>query len=171
MGRISRYMVMVATIVATACGTIAEELPSYSATSIARVGDAAPQFEITSLEGVSWQMPCGKQTLLILFSHTCPDCIALLDEIEQYIESGKAMPHTIAIARGATESEIESFRIDNRYSIDMAADSTAEIYNAYATMYVPRCYVIDHRGIIEHMTYEYSEGQITELLHHMNTTN
>ena len=59
---------------------------------------------------------------------------------------------------------IASFCEDYGLTFPIAADEAAEIYYRYATMYVPRCYVIDNQGIIRLMVCEYSEGDINKLM-------
>ena len=34
----------------------------------------------------------------------------------------------------------------------------------YATMYVPRCYVVDEQGIVRFVTFEYEAGDVDRLL-------
>ena len=48
--------------------------------------------------------------------------------------------------------------------VDMAADSDKQIYGLYATMYVPRYYLIDKEGVIRMMKFEYYEGDLREIL-------
>jgi hypothetical protein len=65
---------------------------------------------------------------------------------------------TIAIARDGDVEEVAQYVDDNSYKFDVAVDKSREIYNLYATMYVPRCYLIDGSGVILFMTYEYTAG-------------
>ena len=157
--------VAIALTSAIACDVIEEELPSYAETSLVAEGDIAPDFCIESLDGNIWHLSelRGEPLLLILFSHTCPDCKALLDELQQQLESEASLPTTIAISRGGSREDILTYRSTNSYTITMAADTDKEIYYRYATMYVPRCYLIDSNGIIRYMTYEYTEGDIERI--------
>lgn len=150
--------VLVCAAMVASCNVIEEELPSYAETSVVGVGDHAPQFEIESLGGEMLRMPNSEITLLVLFSHTCPDCKALFDELQGYVESDEELPAIMAISRGGTEEEIARYRAENNYTIAMAADPQKEVYYKYATMYVPRCYLIDGSGVILFMTYEYTAG-------------
>lgn len=160
---ICSIMIACATLLG-ACDIIEDELPTYDETSIVNVGDQAPEFYIESLDGEMLQMPNGKQTLLILFSHTCPDCKNLMTDLQQYLSANTVRHNIMAISRGGAPSEIEAFRDEHSLKFAIAADETADIYYKYATMYVPRCYAIDSNGTIRHITYEYSKGDIELLI-------
>lgn len=150
------------------CESINDNLPSHFESSIIKIGDKAPTFEIMSIDNHPLSIPVAKPALLILFSHTCPDCKALLDELQEHLNSDSLLPTIIAISRGGEVEEITSFRDTNGYSIDMAADTESRIYYQYATMYVPRCYLIDSEGIVRFMTYEYTEGDIEQIVNQYN---
>jgi peroxiredoxin len=155
---------IVCSIWSISCSSINEELPTYADTSIVDIGDFAPKFEIESLGGDTLSISDETSTLLILFSHTCPDCINLMRDLQEWLDSNDATHNIIAISRGGTKEQIASFCEDYGLTFPIAADEAAEIYYRYATMYVPRCYVIDNQGIIRLMICEYSEGDIDKLM-------
>jgi peroxiredoxin len=153
--------------VCSSCGTITEELPTYEETSIIAVGDSAPDFTTTLINGsdITLSELRGQVVLLVFFSHTCPDCKALFDDIaaaKSDFEESKV--RVLAISRGGEENEIREYISSNNYWFDTAVDSTKEIYNMYATMYVPRTYLINSEGTVIHTTIEYSESHITDIL-------
>lgn len=156
--------------ISTSCSLIVNEEPSYAETSIANIGDKAPNFTIESIDGQLLTMPCGEMTLLILFSHTCPDCRNMLSDLQQWLNNEEVNHPIIAISRGGTHEEITAFRDELGLTFAIAADRAAEIYYKYATRYVPRCYIIDGEGIIRHMTYEYQEGDVATLIENLNNT-
>ncbi|MBO5830506.1 MAG: TlpA family protein disulfide reductase [Alistipes sp.] len=146
------------------CDIIEEELPTYAQTSIVNVGEKAPEFSIEALDGTTLRMPNGEPTLLILFSHTCPDCKNMMVDLQQYIAASSAKHNIMAISRGGTHGEIEAFKDEHGLQYAIAADESANIYYKYATMYVPRCYIIDRSGTIRHTTYEYTTGDVELLI-------
>ena len=152
------------------CGAINEELPSYADTSIISVGDTAPDFEATLLNGESITLSALRtsEVLLILFSHTCPDCKNMMTDLQRYISANGTEREIMAISRGGEAAEVEAFREEHNFTFKIAADQGAEIYYKYATMYVPRCYIIDSNGTIRHITYEYSTGDIEKLMAKLN---
>jgi peroxiredoxin len=164
----------IALLVAThlvACNIIDDPLPTYDQTSIIAVGDRAPEFSIESLDGNMLTIPNGETTLLILFSHTCPDCKGLFDELQTCILEGDDTPRIVAVSRGGSSEEISDFRATNNYSFDMAADSDKHIFYQYATMYVPRCYIIDTDGVVQYVTCEYTSGDIDRIMNFIYQAN
>ncbi len=155
------------------CGTISENLPTYEETSIIGVGDIAPDFSVTLIGGedvtlaeVLEQQPL----LLIFFSHTCPDCKALLDDMQEAKQHIDALGvRLLAISRDGTADEVESYFRDNGYQFDVAVDIEKSVYNLYATMYVPRTYMIGRSGVVHYTTIEYSEHHILNLIDMMAT--
>jgi peroxiredoxin len=155
------------------CGTINENLPTYEQTSIIRVGDIAPDFSVTLISGedVTLAEVLNQQPLLLIFfSHTCPDCKALLDDMQEAKQHIDALGvRVLAISRGASVEEVETYFSDNGYQFDVAVDIDLSVYNLYATMYVPRTYLINSSGVVQYTTVEYSEDHIPNLIGMMAT--
>lgn len=159
---------MLAAALFAGCEAINEELPSYQQSSKVRVGDLAPMFKIEALDGTELTMPSQEPTLLILFSHTCPDCRNMMSDLQQYLRSNALSYNVMAISRGGTSDEIMAFVEECNLAFKVAADESKEIYYQYADMYVPRCYVIDVDGVIRFMTYEYQPDDIPQLITELN---
>ena len=164
-------MVMaLAAITLVQCGTINEELPSYEATSKVGVGDIAPDFTVTLLDGEELTLSSlrGEVVAVVFFSHTCPDCKALFDDLRDDIAAINNLGvRVLAIARDGSEEQVRDYIKANGYIIDAAADPDRAIYNLYATMYVPRCYLINTLGVVECATVEYHQGDLETLLSKM----
>ena len=95
--------------------------------------------------------------LLILFSHTCPDCKSLFDDVMLYKDDIERLgATTIAVSRGGSTEDIEAYMNLHGYTFDAIADGDAAIYRLYATTYVPRTYLINRQGLVEFTTIEYS---------------
>ena len=160
-------IVSILALVFTGCGRhVIEYLPSYEESSLVKEGDKAPLFSATLLDGtvVSLADYQGEYVMLILFSHTCPDCRMLLDELQGLINSEVQMPSILAVGRDATEEELLVYRSKHGYSIPMTSDASRSIFNLYATTYVPRVYLIDSGGYIVKMFIEYESHYLDELI-------
>ena len=154
-----------------ACGAINEDLPTYEATSIVEVGDEAPDFTIALLDGrdVTLSELREESVLLIFFSHTCPDCKALFEDIKAARADIEAHGvRVVAISRGGEEAEVREYADTNGFWFDVAVDGDCAVYNLYATMYVPRAYMLDKRGVVVCATVEYASGHVAELLASVN---
>ena len=173
--RLLQTLALICTTILTArCGAVTEELPTYDETSIIVVGDQAPDFTATTLSGEEFTLSeCrGEVVLLILFSHTCPDCKALFDDVKSYGQELESLGiELIAVSRGGETKEVEAFATDNGYSFDIVADSTAEIYYKYAEMYVPRTYVIDGEGVVRYTTVEYGATHLRDIISEIESLN
>lgn len=165
--RFLRNIFVVALVVVGGCkGGIYEELPTYEQSTLVGVGDMAPTFVTELVDGrsVALEEYRGKDMLLILFSHTCPDCKRLLDDLQVAIVRGEATLPILAIGRDGTVEELLNYRATNGYTIDMAPDANRAIFNLYATTYVPRAYRINAEGRIVKFTIEYEQNYISTLL-------
>mgnify|MGYP006320981363 FL=1 len=151
--------------------SIFEEIPTYEQSSLVEVGDKAPLFSATFLDGtmVSLADYQGEYVILILFSHTCPDCRMLLDELQGLINSEVTMPSILAVGRDATEEELREYSAAAGYTVAMVADADRRIFNLYATTYVPRVYLIDALGTVAMLKIEYSHNTLTELIEYANS--
>jgi peroxiredoxin len=108
--------------------------------------------------------------LLIFFSHTCPDCKALLDDMQEAKQHINALGvRVLAISRDGSTEEVVTYFSDNGYQFDVAVDVERSVYNLYATMYVPRTYLINRSGVVHYTTVEYSEDHIPNLIGMMAT--
>ena len=155
------------TVCAVACGTINEELPTYEESSIVTAGEYAPNFSATTLTGDSFTLSAyqGNPVFLILFSHTCPDCKSLFDDVMLYKAQIEAFDtKIIAVSRGGSAEEIEAYMMLHNYDFDAIADADATIYRLYATTYVPRTYLINQQGLVEFTTIEYSPNHLPQIL-------
>lgn len=164
MKRIAQLLIALCLV---ACGTINEELPTYEESSIINVGDYAPDFSATTLSGEIFSLSAheGDIVLLILFSHTCPDCKSLFDDVMLYKDDIERLgATTIAVSRGGSTEDIEAYMNLHGYTFDAIADGEAAIYRLYATTYVPRTYLINHQGLVEFTTIEYSSTYLPQIL-------
>lgn len=160
-------LIAVSALLFGACDAINEELPTYEETSIVVEGDIAPDFTATLIDGrgITLSEMRGEVVLLVFFSHTCPDCQNLFVDLNYSKDKFDAIDTRIlTISRGGETTEVEEYLVANGYDFDCAVDADKSIYSLYATMYVPRTYLINREGIVELTTVEYSATHIGQLL-------
>lgn len=161
------FIMFTAALLCMGCDMINDELPSYKESSLVTVGDMAPDFTARTLQGEIFTLSeeRGNVVFVVLFSHTCPDCKALFNDIVSRIDDIEASGvRMIAVSRGGTQHEIEEYMLSNGYTFDVIADSSAEIYKLYATTYVPRTYLVDRDGVIRHTTIEYNATYVDDII-------
>ena len=152
---------------AVGCGTVIGGLPTHEKTSIIVEGDHAPDFMATTIGGQSVTLSAlrGEEVLLVLFSHTCPDCKMLLDDMQaaraEFEELGV---YVLLVARDGDSDEVSAYVGENGYDFDVVADPVREIYSLYATTYVPRTYLVDAEGYVRYATIEYKEDHVANII-------
>ena len=162
-----RVLFLLVAICFAACGTIGEEYPTHEESSVVGVGDVAPDFTVELLGGERETLSelRGEVVLLVLFSHECPDCKMLMDDMQaarDYFDDLGV--RILAIERDGSAEDVETYMASHGYDFDVAVDDNRAIYNLYATMYVPRTYLIDSEGIIVHATIEYDASYVARIL-------
>lgn len=119
------------------------------------VGDRCPEFSVMMMDGremTSAQLK-GDPALICFFNTACGDCRQELPVVQQAYErltaegEGKT-PYFICIARSEGEASIAKFWIDNSLTLPVAPQSDAAVYRLFATIGIPRIYVISTDGII-----------------------
>ena len=162
-----RVLFLLVAICFAACGTIGEEYPTHEESSVVGVGDIAPDFTVELLGGERETLSelRGEVVLLVLFSHECPDCKMLMDDMQaarDYFDDLGV--RILAIERDGSAEDVETYMASHGYDFDVAVDDNRAIYNLYATMYVPRTYLIDSEGVIVHATIEYDASYVARIL-------
>ena len=161
------YLAIILAIFAVGCGTVIEGFPSHEESSIVVVGDHAPDFTATTIDGQSVTLSTlrGEEVLLVLFSHECPDCKMFLDDMQaakaEFDELGVVI---LLVARDGEEGDVVAYMSENGYEFDVVADPDRAIYNFYATTYVPRAYLIDKEGYVIYATVEYKPNYVKDIL-------
>lgn len=163
---LSRILVIAIAIATTGC--ISDEHEDSDETTLVRIGQVAPDFT-TQLypEGeITLSDLRGKVVLLTLWDPECPTCrkeIAVAQEriIDHF--QGKEFQY-LPIARGQSYDPIKGFCLTNGYTFPVGLDPRREIYGLYATMYVPRSFVIDRQGVIRAIEVEYELDHIDEIV-------
>ena len=162
-----RALFLLVAICFAACGTIGEEYPTHEESSVVGVGDVAPDFTVELLGGecVTLSELRGEVVLLVLFSHECPDCKMLMDDMQAARDDFDDLGvRILSIERDGSAEEVEAYMASHGYDFDVAVDDNRAIYNLYATMYVPRTYLIDSEGVIVHATIEYDASYVDQIL-------
>ena len=162
--------ILLALLLATttaACSAMYDQAePSYEKTTLVRVGDSAPDFMVTMLDGSSLTLSDfrGQTVLLVFFATWCPDCQRQLTALEA-VKAGYADKNLaiLAISRGEKRADVRNYISEYNYTVNVGVDTDSSIYSLYAEKYVPRCFVIDPLGRIVALSVEYDKQEF-ELL-------
>ena len=124
------------------------------ASSIVRVGDRLPTFSVQVVDGASrtvFSNDSVKGTTVIVFFHTtCKDCQRELPELNDYYLRHRQEPgfRMVAIAREESEESIAAYWQQHGLSIPYSPQTDRQIYQLFATMYIPRAYICSAQGIV-----------------------
>lgn len=111
----------------------------------------------------------GKVVLIGFFATWCRGCVAELPRVEReisqkYKDSELAV---IEVGRGHTWNELARFKRNSGLNLVMVEDPRREIYNKYATEYIPRCYLIGKDGRVKFAFTGNEESDFVELKRHI----
>ena len=138
-----------------------------SADTLTKVGQVAPDFEVTTLDGarLSLSRLRGKVVLLSFFATWCPPCQKELPILEKSVwselKSDKFL--MLAVAREQTESEVRTFQQQQGFTFEMATDPNRQAYAKYAAKGIPRVYLIAPDGTIAFQSLDYEQGDIARI--------
>jgi peroxiredoxin len=117
------------------------------------VGDHAPAFQAktTSGEMVSLTEPARKLTLLTIVSPKSQACLDELTILQRALQAKLAAAGAtiIALGSGFTTDEMAAMGRELGLTFTLAEDPRKEITALFAKDFIPRCYVIDQRGIVK----------------------
>lgn len=147
---------------------INDENKTSEETTLVRLGDKAPNFtvEFYPSGSISLSSLQGEVVLLTFWDPECPTCRKEIAVAQQRIIDrfeGEAF-HYLPIARGQDYNSIKTFFLANGYTFPVGIDPKREIYNIYASKYVPRSFIIDKQGFIRHIYVEYELPELNSII-------
>ena len=122
--------------------------------SIVRVGDLLPHFSIEVIDGSSRTLFNSKNlegtTVIVFFQTSCTDCQRELPELNDYYLRHRQEPgfRMVAIAREESEESIAAYWQQHNLSIPFSPQTDRQIYNLFATKFIPRAYLCSNQGIV-----------------------
>ena len=96
----------------------------------------------------------------------CPPCRAELKQVQQrIIDRFKGEEFVfLPISRGETQETVAAFREAQGYTFPMGLDPNKEIYSLFASMTIPRNFIIDQEGKIVVCEVGYTPGKLTDMI-------
>ena len=145
-------------------GNVQDDLES---TTLVHAGDKAPDFTVEMLDGRSVTLSelQGKPVLLIFWATWCPPCREELSHLQEgVIDLFGDKITVLPISRGEKRETVEGFLDKMGYTFPVGLDGDQSIYKKYASNYIPRCFVINAKGVVEYAGVGYDE-EIAKKVH------
>jgi peroxiredoxin len=140
---------MMAVLLLLSCGG---SEPSPEETTLTEVGQTAPDFTVTTLQGKSFSLSEQRDRVVVVnfFATWCPPCREELPHLEREVwQRFRGDDFSlVALGREHTAEELEPFAEETGFSFPIAPDPERTAYARYAEMYIPRTVVVGPDGTI-----------------------
>lgn len=138
------------------------------ASTLIKQGDKAPDFTVEMVTGeqISLSSLKGKVVLINFWATWCPPCREEFKRMQKDVVDrfkGKDF-QLLAISRGEKKSTVDSFRDKQGYTFPMGLDPKQEIYNKYASNYIPRNFVVGKDGKVIYVSVGYEPAEFDNML-------
>jgi peroxiredoxin len=125
----------------------------------AKIGEAAPAFELPNLKGETVKLEDHKGNIVVLqwVNPGCPVCVRvmstgvekkMLDELKAIDENVVVL--AVSTTRGLAADKVAAYLADNNIEIDAVIDADGAVGKAYGARTTPHMYVIDADGVLRY---------------------
>ncbi len=125
-----------------------------SESSVARVGEPAPDFHLQDLDGqtVSLSDLQGRPVILNFWATGCIPCRSEMSYLQEIYEESAGNPSSVVVLTinlGESHSTIEGFMESYNLSLPVLLGTREVVYEKYSIQYIPTTFFIDTDGIIQ----------------------
>ena len=121
---------------------------------VSLVGDPAPDFSLTGLDGTKHQLTDykGRVTFVNFWATWCGPCQVELPTLEKFVaQQGDKGAMVLAVNAGETTDQINTYFKQNDISgLNVLLDSNIEVYTAYGINALPTTFIVDKEGVIRY---------------------
>jgi peroxiredoxin len=135
--------------------------------TLVKVGDAAPAFSITTIDGSEFSTGKlkGKVILLNFFATWCGPCLAELPHLEaevwqKFRDRGLKL---VLIGREHNTDDLVKFKAEQKLTMPFAADPKREVYAKYANEGIPRNVLIGIDGKVKFQSVSYDAAEFAQM--------
>ncbi|MGG7037102.1 MAG: TlpA family protein disulfide reductase [Flavobacterium sp.] len=146
-----------------------QETPEeVTATSIVKLNQKAPEFSFQTADGktVSLADYKGKVILINFFATWCGPCMKEMPYLQKEVwDKLKDNPDfaLLSFGRDHSQEEIDKFIAKKKYTFPIFADKGKLVYNHFASMYIPRNYVIDRNGTVVYTSFGFTTEEFDKM--------
>ena len=173
LSRKALFMVAAAILMAAAPATTLHaqeksEQQQIAESTLVKVGDKAPDFKVTMVDGSSITLPALKCKVVCLnfCASCCLPCREPLKHLQKHFIVRFAVAESVSlpVSRGEAANTVKAFQQKNGYKFPAGLDPEQAIYKRYASNFIPRNFVIDKQGKIAYLSVGYDEKEFAELI-------
>jgi peroxiredoxin len=138
----------------------------FAETTFVRVGDAVPEFSLTTIDGETVSLPApGKVVLINFFATWCGPCQVELPHIERIWSDLRSDDRfrLVVVGREETAETVQAYRREHSFTFPMAADPERKVYSLFAKELIPRTVVVSPAGQVVYATAGFYEDEVEEL--------
>ena len=163
---LAAFALMVIAVPMSASAQSQEE--QIEATTLIKQGDKAPDFTVEMVDGqkIALSSLKGKVVLINFWATWCPPCREEFKRMQKDVVDrfkGKDF-QLLAISRGEKKATVDQFRDKQGYTFPMGLDPKQEIYNKYASNYIPRNFVVGKDGKVIYVSVGYEPAEFENML-------
>ncbi|HKI34875.1 MAG TPA: TlpA disulfide reductase family protein [Gemmataceae bacterium] len=142
--------------------------PAGPAGSRLRLGQQAPDFEVTTMDGKRFKLSeqRGKVVLINFFATWCVPCNQEMPHLQKEVfEKIKGERFAmIALGREHDNAEVARFKERRRLGFPMAGDPGRAVFALYAEKSIPRCVVVGQDGRVIFESVSYVEKEFNQMV-------
>ena len=147
---------------------VAQDRAEIEATTLVKPGQKAPDFTVEMVDGqkIALSSLKGKVVLINFWATWCPPCREEFKRMQKDVVDrfkGKDF-QLLAISRGEKKATVDQFRDKQGYTFPMGLDPKQEIYNKYASNYIPRNFVVGKDGKVIYVSVGYEPAEFENML-------
>jgi peroxiredoxin len=126
---------------------------SDSSPTVATIGQPAPEFTLTDLDGNSVSLTdfAGKPVLINFWNTGCPPCRNEMPFLQEVYDENKGTTDLVLLTINIGESAdtVKDFFQDNHLSLPVLLDTDAAVTQRYGMPGIPTTFFIDKDGILK----------------------
>jgi len=146
---------------------IAEEDHANNPGTLTHVGEPAPGFELTTIEGTPFHTADlrGQVIVLNFFATWCGSCQMELPHLQaiwnEFQNDGDF--RMLVVGREESDASLKAFQQEHGFTFPLAADPKKSVYGKFASQSVPRTYLLSREGTIIYQCTGYYETETAKL--------